>query len=288
MVIQTFILMALLGGVYLPCIIGLLPDKRRETYDVFFGLIHAYLDAHQLPNTFADGFFMTDFDFAKKKWPTSILAHVYRAADTFNPLMSWVKKMPKPQLNTNSEIFWESYLPGKCNVRCSCKIYRKCPLSLHVGWVFQSMDEDENLRVHAEVCHVPFSADRGVGSLSGYSLKCPQFLTNASCLSVLFLSYFAITSPQPQGPPKQKMSIASATSYGWHLVFSNVSSNWLLEKRHSRIGYICLTFPHCVYLNVLSNCLPETWEEVYLHWLHLFDFSPLCIFKCFFKSLARK
>ena len=147
----------------------------------------------------------------------------------------------------------KSYLPGKCNVRYSCKIYRKCPLSL-----------------------------------SGYSLKCPQFLTNASCLSVLFLSHVAITSPQPQGPPIQKMSIASATSYGWHLVFSNVSSNWLLEKRHSRIGYICLTFLHCVYLNVLSNCLPETWEEVYLHWLHLFDFSPLCIFKCFFKSLAQK
>ena len=120
-------------------------------------------------------------------------------------------------------------------------------------------------------------------SRSGISLKCPQFLTNASCLSVLFLSHVAITSPQPQ-----KMSIALATSYGWHLVFSNVSSNWLLEKRHSRIGYICLTFLHCVYLNVLSNCLPETWEEVYLHWLHLFDFSPLCIFKCFFKSLARK
>ena len=62
LVIQTFILMALLGGVYVPCIIGLLPDKKRETYDVFFGLIHAYLDVHQLPNTFADGFFMTDFE----------------------------------------------------------------------------------------------------------------------------------------------------------------------------------------------------------------------------------
>ena len=62
LVIQTFILMALLGGVYVPCIIGLLPDKKRETYDVFFGLIHDYLDAHQLPNTFADGFFVTDFE----------------------------------------------------------------------------------------------------------------------------------------------------------------------------------------------------------------------------------
>ena len=25
-------------------------------------LVHAYLDVHQLPNTFADGFFMTDFE----------------------------------------------------------------------------------------------------------------------------------------------------------------------------------------------------------------------------------
>ena len=62
LVIQTFILMALLGGVYLPCIIGLLPDKKRETYDVFFGLIYDYLDAHQLPNKFEDGYFMTDFE----------------------------------------------------------------------------------------------------------------------------------------------------------------------------------------------------------------------------------
>ena len=54
--------MALLGGIYVPCVIALLPDKSRETYDVFFGLIWDYLDKHALPNNFADGFFMTDFE----------------------------------------------------------------------------------------------------------------------------------------------------------------------------------------------------------------------------------
>ena len=54
--------MALLGGVYIPCVIALLPDKTRETYDVFFGLIYDYLDKHNLPNNFSDGFFMTDFE----------------------------------------------------------------------------------------------------------------------------------------------------------------------------------------------------------------------------------
>ena len=61
--------------------------------------------------------------------------------------------------------------------------------------------------------------------------------------------------------------------------FSNVSSNDLLEKRHSHIGYICLIFLHCAFSNVFSNHLPEAKS----HWIHLLDFSPLCIFKCFLK-----
>ena len=40
-------------------------------------------------------------------------------------------------------------------------------------------------------------------------------------------------------------------------VFSNVSSNGLAELMHSHIGYICLTFLHCVFSNESSNCLPE-------------------------------
>ena len=59
---QTFILLALIGGTYVPCIISLLPDKKRETYDVLFGLIHDYLDRNNLPNKFETDFFMTDFE----------------------------------------------------------------------------------------------------------------------------------------------------------------------------------------------------------------------------------
>ena len=42
-----------------------------------------------------------------------------------------------------------------------------------------------------------------------------------------------------------------------HCVFSNVGSNCLPEKRHSHIGYICLTFLHCVFSNVPTNGLLE-------------------------------
>ena len=38
----------------------------------------------------------------------------------------------------------------------------------------------------------------------------------------------------------------------------NVSSNCFLERRHSRIGCICLIFLHCASLNVSSNHLPES------------------------------
>ena len=47
---------------YVPCVIALLPDKKRESYDVMFGLLHDYLANHKLPNTFANDFFMTDFE----------------------------------------------------------------------------------------------------------------------------------------------------------------------------------------------------------------------------------
>ena len=51
-----------MGGIYVPCVIALLPDKKSETYEAFFSLIWHYLDQNNLPNNFADGFFMTDFE----------------------------------------------------------------------------------------------------------------------------------------------------------------------------------------------------------------------------------
>ena len=45
---------------------------------------------------------------------------------------------------------------------------------------------------------------------------------------------------------------------------------------------ICLTFLHCVF-QMFSQvaCLCRS-EDVKSHWLHLFDFSPLCVFKWVF------
>ena len=72
---QTFVLMALYGGVYVPCLFGLLPDKTAETYDRFFAMLWAYNDKHKLPNNFANQFFMCDFEVAIRSsvmlyWPS--------------------------------------------------------------------------------------------------------------------------------------------------------------------------------------------------------------------------
>ena len=54
--------MALFGGVYLPCLIGLLPDKTSDAYGRLFAMVWSYLDMNNLPNDFAGHFFMTDFE----------------------------------------------------------------------------------------------------------------------------------------------------------------------------------------------------------------------------------
>ena len=59
---QVFILMALYGGVYVPCLFGLLPDKSEDSYLRFFGMLWAYNDKNNLPNNFENEFFMCDFE----------------------------------------------------------------------------------------------------------------------------------------------------------------------------------------------------------------------------------
>ena len=54
--------MALFGGVYLPCMIGLLPDKTQDTYGRFFAMVASYLEMNDLPTNFDGHFFMTDFE----------------------------------------------------------------------------------------------------------------------------------------------------------------------------------------------------------------------------------
>ena len=74
--------MALFGGVYLPCLIGLLPDKSGDTYIRFFAMVWAFLDNNDLPNSFAGQYFMTDFeapirDAFKLFWPSITLLVCY-------------------------------------------------------------------------------------------------------------------------------------------------------------------------------------------------------------------
>ena len=79
-----------------------------------------------------------------------------------------------------------------------------------------------------------------------------------------------------------------AKSHWLHLLYFSpvcilkVSSNRLSKKRQSHIG--CISFLQCVLSNVSLSWLPETNS----HWLHLFGFSPVCVFKCLFKSPAQR
>ena len=70
--LKTFVLMAMYGGIYIPCLFGLLPVKSAETYECFFGMIWEYNDNHYLANNFYAQFFMVDFEYAIR---TSIMLY---------------------------------------------------------------------------------------------------------------------------------------------------------------------------------------------------------------------
>ena len=57
-----------------------------------------------------------------------------------------------------------------------------------------------------------------------------------------------------------------------HCVFSNMSSNCLPERIHSHTGCICLAFLHCVFSNESSKRLPFSMHNhtgcIYLSFLH--------------------
>ena len=118
---------------------------------------------------------------------------------------------------------------------------------------------------------------------------------------------------------------APASSIPPHCVFLNVSSNCLNQRMHNCTDCICLTFLQCAFSNVSSKGLPERMHLITLipqsagirgckitlvafvwFFLHcapsnvssnrlpermhthtgLFDFSPLCVFKCLLKLPA--
>ena len=58
-------------------------------------------------------------------------------------------------------------------------------------------------------------------------------------------------------PEKRHNRIGCICLIFLHCEFSNVASNCLVEKIHSHSGCICLTFLHCVFSNASSNCMSK-------------------------------
>ena len=69
-----------------------------------------------------------------------------------------------------------------------------------------------------------------------------------------------------------RLTTFTVSNTGRRCVFSNVSSKRLHGRMHSRIGCICLTFPHCVFSNVSSDCMPQ---RMHSRIGCIFLFSPL-------------
>ena len=110
----------------------------------------------------------------------------------------------------------------------------------------------------------------------------------------------------------------AVTSNGLHVKWNSLTGcictifpNCVFRRNHVT-GYICLLFVFCVSRNASSNCLPGRMKshsgcilfgfsplcvfkctlklyartDAKLHWLHLFDFSPMCFQMCFVNCIA--
>ena len=69
----------------------------------------------------------------------------------------------------------------------------------------------------------------------------------------------------------------------FHFHYTFISSNRLIQRRHSHIGYICLAFPHCELSNESSNCISEKIHDytgcifwIFLQWVLKYIFQILC------------
>ena len=64
-----------------------------------------------------------------------------------------------------------------------------------------------------------------------------------------------------------------------------LSSNRLIQWRHSHIGYICLAFPHCELSNESSNCISE---KIHNYTGCIFWIFLQCVLKYFFQIQCKK
>ena len=135
--------------------------------------------------------------------------------------------------------------------------------------------------------------------------------SHTACICLTFLR--CVLSKASSNHLPERKHICTGCIYLAFLQFdlSNVSLNRLPNRKDIRTGCIYLAFLHCVFSNVCSKCLHKRiqsctgcicltffplWlvkcllkapaqQKGYSHWLHLFGFPPLCVFKCLFKVL---
>ena len=59
-----------IGGKGIPCVFGLLPNKKKETYDVFFNKIKEHVGEQNCPKTIISDFEQAVFSICAKVFPT--------------------------------------------------------------------------------------------------------------------------------------------------------------------------------------------------------------------------
>ena len=93
----------------------------------------------------------------------------------------------------------------------------------------------------------------------------------------LHLSSYSLLNVLPNCVPKRMKNCSGRISKAFLCdVFLNASSNCLPEKMHARIS--------CIFYSVLPCILRYIFElSAWSHWLHLFRFSLLCVFRCSLK-----
>ena len=115
---------------------------------------------------------------------------------------------------------------------------------------------------------------------TGESVINPEFMTNFYIVISIGESFIksqsSILPPGRPGTPCQFYPRGG----GPPVNFRKIRKNTL------KIRTICLIFLHRAFSNASSNHLHDRIHSHTTHWFHLFDFSPLCDFKCIIKELA--
>ena len=86
-------------------------------------------------------------------------------------------------------------------------------------------------------------------------------------------------------PQRMKTHIGCICVICLHCAFLNVPLKNMTENIQSCIGCIYMAFLQCAFFKWVFKW--EACTEVKSHCLHLFNFSPLCFWKCAFRLLAK-